>query len=81
MHYCRCGYPIAVSPFVDFALGVHLRDGKGGKHTPPLVACPRCGEHLDVRDLLASPPPILIQNHLWTSWTARAGETDEERAG
>lgn len=81
MRYCRCGYPIAVSLYVGFAIGAHLRDGKGGTDSPPLVACPRCGEHLDVRALLPSPPPILFQDHHWMSWTAQAGEADEERAG
>lgn len=77
MRYCSCGYPIAVSIFWGLGLCARLSDGKGGKDSPLLDSCPRCGNHLDVRALLTAPPPISYMS----DWTDSGQDAEEEDVG
>jgi hypothetical protein len=42
-----------------------MRDGKRGKHAPPIGECPHCGQRLSLRTLDLHPPSNLPSNLLW----------------
>jgi hypothetical protein len=78
MHlYCQCGYPVLVTASWDgHDYHLILRDGKRGKHAPPIIECPHYGRRLSLRMLELHPPSNLPSNLLW--WP---DQKDSERAG